>query len=155
MSADSEKLNLVLNVHHAAGNLAAFSDAVTYAFHVNSAAGFGQEQTQTRIVCQFYALDRLECWAGEEYVEGNASDENGVESSTGKLKTAVVSEIQNVYRSRLGSQSSVPGQLDGPLPDPRAPRSRNDGSLRRGARAGQAPWCGGPRALRERRTGGR
>lgn len=86
MSADAKKLNLIMNVHHMAGKKAEFSDAVQYVMHVNSSAAFGDEQTETQVICQFYAKDALECWAGGEYVTGDPSDPKGIKSASGKLR---------------------------------------------------------------------
>jgi hypothetical protein len=86
MNADADMLNLVMNVHHMAGEESAFSDAVTYALHVGSAEAYGGEQTTVDIVCQFYSASGLECWAGDEYVEGDASDEAGLVSDGGGMR---------------------------------------------------------------------
>lgn len=87
MSDDAESVNLIMNVAPFAGESATFSDAVTYAFHVNSATGYGEEQTETLVLCQFYAADGIECWVGdEEYVEGDPSSSAGVASDSGALR---------------------------------------------------------------------
>jgi hypothetical protein len=80
MTEDAEMLNLIMNVHHMAGSDAKFSDAVTYVLHVGSAPAYGDEQETMEIVCQFYDEWKLECWAGEEYVVGDASDPEGLVS---------------------------------------------------------------------------
>jgi hypothetical protein len=86
MTEDAEKLNLVMNVHHMAGEDAAFSDAVTYVLHVGSGTAYGEEQETMEIVCQFYDKNKLECWAGDEYVVGDASDPDGLESDGGMMR---------------------------------------------------------------------
>ena len=86
MTPDASKVNLVLDVFPFAGNDAAFSTAVTYVFHVNSSAGYGMPQTETLVICQFYAENKIECWAGDEYVEGDHSSEAGISSQSGALK---------------------------------------------------------------------
>lgn len=86
MNTDADKLNLVMNVHHMAGETAAFSEAVAYVMHVNSSTAYGEAQTETNVVCQFYAADAIECWAGDEYVTGDPSDTDGITSASGKLR---------------------------------------------------------------------
>lgn len=86
MSSDASKLNLILDVTPFAGANPQFSDAVTYVFHVNSSAGYGMAQTETQVICQFYDVSKIECWAGSEYVEGDPSAEAGITSSSGKMK---------------------------------------------------------------------
>lgn len=86
MSADASKVNLVVNLHHMAGADSAFSPAVQYAIHINSAAEFGGDATETVMLCQFYKASGLECWLGDEYVVGDPSDTKGITSSDGKVK---------------------------------------------------------------------
>lgn len=86
MTPEADKLNLVMNVTPFAGADAAFSTATQYVFHVNSSAGYGMEQTETMVLCQFYAADAIECWANGEYVTGDPSDPAGIASASGGLK---------------------------------------------------------------------
>lgn len=86
MNGDATKLNLVLNVSPMAATGTQFSDAVLYQIHVNSMSAYGQAQQETKILCKFYDVSKLECWLGDEYVEGDASATTGLASSSGKLK---------------------------------------------------------------------
>lgn len=86
MNGDATKLNLVLNVSPMAAAGTQFSDAVVYQIHVNSMSAYGQAQTETKILCKFYDAAKLECWVGDEYVEGDASATTGLASASGKLK---------------------------------------------------------------------
>jgi Domain of unknown function (DUF4331) len=86
MTEDATKLNLAMTVFPAADDGAQFSDAVQYVFHVNSSKGFGMAQTETLIMCTFAADQTLQCWAGDEYVTGDASAEKGLTSESGALK---------------------------------------------------------------------
>jgi hypothetical protein len=86
MNEGADKVNVVLNVHHMATASSAFSPAVQYALHFNSAAGFAQPQTPNVLLCQFYRTDRIECWLGDEYVEGDPSDSEGIQSESGRLR---------------------------------------------------------------------
>ena len=54
-------------------------------FHVNSSAGYGQPQTETTITCKFYSGTNIECWAGNEYVEGDPSVTTGISSMSGGM----------------------------------------------------------------------
>lgn len=86
MNADASRLNLVANVFYSAGPTAAFSPAVQYAFHVGSGAAYGDVADEALVLCQFYDTNRIECWAGEEYVEGDPSDPAGIASDSGRLR---------------------------------------------------------------------
>lgn len=86
MDEDAEKVNLVANVAPFAEGGMVFSDAVQYVFHVNSSMGYGEEQTETQILCQFTAPPEVECWVGDEYVAGDPSAAVGIESESGAVK---------------------------------------------------------------------
>jgi hypothetical protein len=86
MSADASRLNLVADVFYAAGPTAAFSPAVQYAFHIESGEEYGAVSGEEVVLCQFYDADRIECWAGDEYVEGDPSDPAGIASDSGRLR---------------------------------------------------------------------
>jgi hypothetical protein len=86
MSAEAQSLNLVMNVAPFSEAGTRFSDAVAYVFHVGSSMGYGDAQTETPVICQFYSADKIECWAGDEYVEGDPSSEAGIASESGKLR---------------------------------------------------------------------
>ncbi len=86
MSTDATKVNLIVNVHHMAGADSAFSPAVQYAIHINSAAKFGDKATESVMLCQFYKASGLECWLGDEYVVGDPSDTKGITSASGKVR---------------------------------------------------------------------
>lgn len=86
MAPDANKLNLIMDVTPFAGEDSKFSDAVQYVFHVNSSAGYGMPQQETTILCQFNAASDIECWAGSEYLKGDASATVGLASSSGKMR---------------------------------------------------------------------
>lgn len=86
MTPDATKLNLIMDVTPFAGAGSSFSDAVQYVFHVNSSAGYGMAQSETTIICEFNAASEVECWAGNEYVQGDASATTGIASTSGKMK---------------------------------------------------------------------
>jgi len=87
MSEDAQHLNLIAAVSPFAGSDAQFSDAVQYAFHINSSEGYGMPQTETLILCQFYDVERIECWVGDDdYLEGNPSDPSGLSSESGDVR---------------------------------------------------------------------
>jgi len=88
MNADTSKLNLIMNVAPMASG-AAFGTAVQYVFHVNSGTGLaalGAAQTETLIICQFYASDGIECWANGDYLVGDPSNTAGVVSTGGGMR---------------------------------------------------------------------
>ncbi|HEX9578651.1 MAG TPA: DUF4331 family protein [Myxococcales bacterium] len=86
-SSDGTKLNLIMNVFPAATAAAKFSNAVQYVLHTQSHPGFGQAAAATEdIVCTFDTSQRVSCWAGTEYVNGDASSTSGIASGDGKLR---------------------------------------------------------------------
>ena len=107
MNGEADRLNLVMNVHHMAGADARFSDAVSYVFHVGSASAFGEPQTEMDVVCQFYAVDRIECWAGDEYVEGDPSSTDGLTSDGGALRVFAGRRDDPFFFELVGFQETV------------------------------------------------
>lgn len=86
-AADGQHLNLVMDVFPAASASAKFSNTVQYVFHTSSATAFGAAATSTEdIVCTFDATQIISCWAGTEYVNGNANVAAGIASTSGKLR---------------------------------------------------------------------
>jgi hypothetical protein len=85
-SPEADKLNLVLNVNPFAGDDAVFSDAVQYAFHINSSQGYGEDQTETLVLCQFPEPSRIECWVGSEYITGDPSSAEGLTDESGSVR---------------------------------------------------------------------
>ena len=66
---------------------AQFSDAAQYVFHISSSAGFGADGAEsTAVMCTFAADGAVSCWAGSDYVSGDASDTAGLSSASGKMK---------------------------------------------------------------------
>lgn len=85
-NADGTKTNLIMNVR-ADSAVASFSDAAQYVFHVASSAGYGaMESEQTAIMCTFGADSMIQCWAGGDYVTGDANDPAGISSAEGGIK---------------------------------------------------------------------
>ena len=68
-----------------------FSDAAAYVFHTESAGAFGATSNPLDIICTFDAAQKIQCWAGDEYVTGDASAAAGITSTSGKLKVFVES----------------------------------------------------------------
>jgi len=83
------KLVLIMTVSPLADTGSKFSDAATYTFHVDRSAGYGMAQTETTIICEFDATQKIQCWGGDstaEYVTGDASPAAGIATASGKLK---------------------------------------------------------------------
>jgi hypothetical protein len=80
---------LVLAVNPGAATGTAFSNALQYVFHTRSMASFGATTgTDLTIMCTFDTAtpQNISCWAGSEYVHGDASATTGLTSASGKLK---------------------------------------------------------------------
>jgi Domain of unknown function (DUF4331) len=90
MSPDAQKLNLLASLVRHATAQSRFSDAALYVFHTRSAAAYGAAAAdEVRVICEFDAgsPQNVRCWAGDEsFVEGDASNPNGIRSSDGKLR---------------------------------------------------------------------
>jgi len=81
-TADTNHINLVMTVP-----VAAFSDAVQYAFRVESSEAFGTPGVEVDVICTFESNQNLECWVGDQdYVSGDASGESGLLSDTGRVR---------------------------------------------------------------------
>ena len=81
-TADARNINLVMTVP-----VAAFSDAVQYAFRVESSQTFFAAGVEVDVVCTFASDQNLECWVGnEDYVSGDASSEFGLLSESGLVR---------------------------------------------------------------------
>jgi hypothetical protein len=87
MSSDASKVNLVMDVFPFAGATPKFSNTVQYVFHTSSRPSFGVAAAGTvNVICTFDASQNVSCWAGDEYVTGDASSTTGLSSASGKLK---------------------------------------------------------------------
>jgi hypothetical protein len=107
MTSDASKVNLVMDVAPFATAGTQFGTAVTYALHVNSSAGYGMPQQETQVLCQFYDYSKIECWAGDEYVEGDPSATSGISSSSGKLKVFAGLRNDPFYMEFVGFSETV------------------------------------------------
>ncbi len=81
-TADTSQINLVMTVP-----VAAFSDAVQYAFHIESTQAYGTAGVEIDAICTFATDQNLECWVGDQdYVSGDASSEQGLLSEAGRFR---------------------------------------------------------------------
>ena len=86
-SSDGKSLNLVMDVFPSATTASKFSNTAQYVFHTASTSAFGTAATHAEIIiCTFDAAQKISCWAGSEYVNGDASATSGIASASGKLK---------------------------------------------------------------------
>jgi hypothetical protein len=67
---------------------AKFSDQAIYALHAASAASYGATSNDLDIKCTFDSgtPQTASCWAGDEYVSGDASQATGIASASAKLR---------------------------------------------------------------------
>ncbi|NUP04561.1 MAG: hypothetical protein HOW73_00690 [Polyangiaceae bacterium] len=89
MSAD--RVVLAMTVFPFAEANARFSDAVVYRFRVGAHTAFPAAATSsTDVLCTFNADQHIECWIGSDdnadYVTGDASVEEGIESEFGRFR---------------------------------------------------------------------
>jgi len=83
---DADRLVIVMNVSPSATIESKFSDKVQYWLHTTSGTEFGEKKVPLDIVCTFDADQKASCWAGGEYVTGDATAEAGIASESGRLK---------------------------------------------------------------------
>ena len=83
---DGNNVVLAMTVFPVADANSKFSNAAAYVLHTESAAAFGATSNPFDIICTFDAAQKISCWAGDEYVTGDASAAAGVASASGKLK---------------------------------------------------------------------
>jgi len=86
MNADATKINLIMNVGPF-DSATGFSDAVTYAFHIESTSAYGTPGTKSLVTCEFYDGVNIECWAPDStYVTGDASSTAGLANKDSSIK---------------------------------------------------------------------
>jgi hypothetical protein len=85
---NSQKINLVMNVHPFANTDSRFSDGVKYVFHVNNAVGYGETKTETNVICTFSTDQKITCKAGGKTIidKLDASATAGVSNEDGTFK---------------------------------------------------------------------
>jgi hypothetical protein len=83
---DGNNVVMAMTVFPVADANSKFSNAAAYVFHTESAAAFGATSNPLDIICTFDATQKISCWAGDEYVTGDASAAAGIASSSGKMK---------------------------------------------------------------------
>jgi hypothetical protein len=87
MSPDATHVNLVMDVFPFASGTPKFSNTVQYVFHTSSRPSFGMAAAaNVNVICTFDTSQIISCWAGDEYVTGDASSTTGLSSASGKLK---------------------------------------------------------------------
>lgn len=107
------KLVLVMNVSPLATPDAKFSDAIQYAFHVESSDGFGMSGTSKDVVCQFDAAQQIQCWVGapggnvDDSVKGDASNKAGLKSESGKINVFAGLRADPFYFNLEGFKDTV------------------------------------------------
>lgn len=87
MSPDASRVNLVMDLVRNASSASKFSDSVQYVFHTTSRGKFGDPPgPEVDVLCEFSTSQMVQCWAGTEYVAGDASRSTGITSRDGKLR---------------------------------------------------------------------
>lgn len=86
-SADGKKLNLGLPWAPDAGPGTRFSDVVQWVFRVASRpSARAKDAAELLILCTFDVAQKVSCWAGDEYLTGDASSSAGLASPSGRLR---------------------------------------------------------------------
>lgn len=112
-SAAGDKLAVVMNVAPLATTATKFSDAVQYAFHLESSAGYGMPGKKTDIVCSFDNAQAIHCQLGApggnvvDFVKGDASKPAGITSDTLKMKVFAGLRADPFFFNLEGFQDAV------------------------------------------------
>jgi hypothetical protein len=118
---DGSNVVLAATVYPAAPQVAMFSDAAQYVFHVASGNAYGAMTKNYDIICTFSGTvfpQQMQCWGGtNEYVTGNAGDTAGVTSADGKMKVFAGLRADpfffnlDGYKAAVGIVESASGSL--------------------------------------------
>lgn len=112
-SSSADKLTLIMNVSPLATATSKFSDAVQYAFHVESSSAYGMPGEKTDIVCTFDAAQAINCVLGApgdkvaEFVTGDASAPAGITNDTMKMKVFAGLRADPFYFNLEGFNDAV------------------------------------------------
>ncbi len=105
---DGSNLILVLNVSPLATASSKFSDAVQYALHLESSAGYGKSGDKMDVICTFDADQKVSCWVGDkDYVTGDASATSGLMSDSGKVRVYAGLRADPFYFNLEGFKDAV------------------------------------------------
>lgn len=106
--AEDTNVLLVLNVSPIAAADAKFSDAIQYALHVESTAAFGTPGTNKDIIATFSTDQKIQLWIGkDEYLTGDASKTEGLESESGKVRVFAGVRADPFYFNLPGFKDAV------------------------------------------------
>lgn len=91
-SSSADKLTIAMTVSPFATTTSKFSDAIYYAFHLESSPAYGMPGEKTDIICSFDAAQAIDCVLGApgdkvlEFVKGDASAPAGITADSMKMK---------------------------------------------------------------------
>jgi len=108
MSPDGRRVNLVMTI---VGHR--FSDRLSYAFHVDSAAQFGGAAARATIVCRFDAAGAVECWAGDaDYARGDASRPAGLDGVRHRFRVFAGLRDDPFFNNVKGTRAAITTAVD-------------------------------------------
>lgn len=120
-NSNATKINLIMNVGPL-GSATGFSDAVTYAFHIESTQEYGVAGTSALVTCEFYDGVNIECWGPGVYVTGDASDPAGIANTASSLKVFAGPRNDPFFMEFAGFTDAVGAVVDaGITPDGTCP----------------------------------
>ena len=112
MTPDAAKLNLVMTVNPFATAASMWSDAVIYAFHIESSPAYGMPGDSAEVLCRFYDATQIECWAEGEYVVGDPSNPAGISSESGALKVYAGLRDDPFFFELTGFNNAIAAVID-------------------------------------------
>jgi hypothetical protein len=107
---EGDNLVLIMTVQPFADAGAAFSDAVTYTFHVDAHPAFGQAAgMQSEVACTFDAAGAVTCAVNgdEAVVSGDATDTAGLENAAQNMKVFTGRRADPFYFYLTGYNTAV------------------------------------------------
>lgn len=112
--AESDKVIIAMTVFPIATAESKFSDAIQYAFHVESSSGYAMAGSSKDVICTFDAAQKIQCWVGDpgaakadDYITGDASVTSGITSDSGKMKVFAGLRADPFYFNLDGFRDTV------------------------------------------------
>lgn len=103
---DNSTVVLIMNI------VGDFSDATQYAFHVGRTDAAGAAITaaaadETVVLCEFDTAGAVSCWAGDSYVNGDASADAGITSDDGNMRVHAGEHADPFFFNLTGFSTAI------------------------------------------------
>jgi hypothetical protein len=87
-AARGATLNVALGIHPNADDKATFADDLAYVVHLSPRRPVQDSSSENGldVICTFDPLQNVTCWAGSEFLTGDARSTSGIRSNGGRLR---------------------------------------------------------------------